>query len=143
MRKSENWQKKRIHIAKSQLGLDDAEYRLMMKREYNVESSKDLLYFQATKFMQELERAVFRIKKKENQPSYKKYDYLLDQPIRDEYNFAVPGQLRKIEKVWQIYSREKSKSSLEKFSKRITGKKLLQLKKKDVKKLIRAIESLK
>ena len=59
-----NTQIKLIHIAKSQLKIDEALYRSMLRRWFDVLSSKELTYAQATTFIDELKKKGFKIKRK-------------------------------------------------------------------------------
>lgn len=53
-----------IHIAKSQLNIDDETYKETLLAKFNVRSSKELTYYQATLFLDHLKRAGFKIKRK-------------------------------------------------------------------------------
>jgi hypothetical protein len=50
-----------IHLARKQLGLDDDVYRVMLSLHYNVSSSKDLTYDQATDLIDHFKRLGFKI----------------------------------------------------------------------------------
>lgn len=52
----------KIHIAKKQLGMDDATYRAMLQLHGGVSSSKDLTPLGAAKVLQHLEQAGFKPK---------------------------------------------------------------------------------
>lgn len=53
-----------IHIAKSKLDIDDETYRETLLAKFNVSSSKELTYYQATLFLDLLKRAGFKVKRK-------------------------------------------------------------------------------
>lgn len=60
--KADNTQKKLIHMAKAQLGIDEAAYRAVLVSRYHVMSAKELSYSQATDFIEYFKRLGFRIK---------------------------------------------------------------------------------
>lgn len=56
-------QTKIIHVAKNQLKLDDVLYRSMLRQWFDVGSSKELSYAQATAFIDELKKKGFRVRR--------------------------------------------------------------------------------
>ena len=63
-----------IHVAKTQLALDDETYRETLEYRYNVSSSKDLTYNQASNFIGFLSEKGFKFKKKAKPLKVKKAD---------------------------------------------------------------------
>ncbi|HOV99269.1 MAG TPA: regulatory protein GemA [Bacteroidota bacterium] len=126
-----------IHIAKSQLKLDDETYRAMLAG-FGVESSKDLDYSDAEKLLDQLRSAGFKISPKKNdrierygwgrntyenlkQKTAIKVDGRKVEIESRKANYASPAKLRKIEILWRIHSRNKTDKGLQSFCKRITG----------------------
>lgn len=88
-----------IHIAKTQLNLNDETYREILEYRYNVSSSKDLTYNQASNFIGFLHEKGFKFKKKVKPLKAKKADNIIE--------LATPQQHRLIEVlkkniVWKI-----------------------------------------
>jgi len=59
---------KLIHIALKQLGIGEPEYRAILGREYDANSSKDLSYEQASALIDSLKERGFRIKPRRRLP---------------------------------------------------------------------------
>ncbi|MCZ7608869.1 MAG: regulatory protein GemA [Ignavibacterium sp.] len=133
----------KIHIAKNQLNISDADYRAMLSGFKNVKgepctSSIEFTESQANVFLSLLKTKLGWQEKKRNKVL--KYEEL----NKRDSKFASPAQLRKIEALWQVHSREKTVSSLNHFLSRILKVDLITaVLKKDVNKLLKAIESLK
>lgn len=138
----------KIHIAKKELSISDDDYRSILSS-YNAVSSKDLSREQADNLLNLLKQLGWKEKQKpktERSESDKikgtgkqKFEYLGNRG--DE--FPSPGQLRKIDALWKTHARDKSDSAMNNFIKRVTGlSNITWIKKEDVKKLIKAIESL-
>ena len=100
----------KIHIAKKELNLSDEEYRQILYDCFGVDSSKYLTEEQANMLIAVFVDMGWKPKKKEQKPQPKKYDQL-----GDRKGFATPAQLRKIEAMWKLVSKEKTKESLDKF----------------------------
>lgn len=101
-------------------------------------SSKEFTENQANVFIHLLKSKLGWQEKKKNENL--KYENLI---ARDP-KFASPGQLRKIEALWQIHSKEKTEISLNHFISRIVKVDLItSVLKKDVNRLLKAIQSLK
>ena len=88
-----------IHIAKTQLALDDETYRETLEYRYNVSSSKDLTYNQASNFIGFLSENCFKFKKKVKPLKAKKADNVIE--------LATPAQHKLIEVlrnniVWKV-----------------------------------------
>jgi len=129
---------KLIHVAKSQVKLDDESYRDILSG-YGVESSKDLTLDQQVLVIQTMGKLGFKQKSK---PS--KYNELSDKRIGNT-KLATPRQLRMVEGMWRgsMKVRNKSDEALRMFVKRITGvDKLEWVPVWDVKKVVKAIEEL-
>ncbi len=78
-----------IHIAKSQLALDDDTYKETLQYRYNVSSSKELSYNQASNFIGFLSEKGFKLKKKPRILKAKKADNVIE--------LATPSQHKLIE----------------------------------------------
>lgn len=61
-----------IHIAKSKLDIDDETYRETLEARFNVTSSKELTYRQAAFFIEQFQKAGFKIAPKGKRPSVKR-----------------------------------------------------------------------
>lgn len=136
---------KLIHIAKKDLNLSELQYRDMLGG-FGAMSCKDLCKDEADDLLKLFQKLGFKIRVKGNymQNSHafgkKKFEELAG---RSE-DYPAPSQLRKIEVLWRINSRQKDDESLSNFMKRITGtKNITALKHNDAVKLIKAIKSLK
>jgi hypothetical protein len=90
-----------IHVALSQLGLDDTAYRVMLKNRYRVESSKDLSYREASDLIDHFKRLGFRLKTKRPEPQNPCWPCAPRTPgvplPANVVVLASPGQLRMIE----------------------------------------------
>lgn len=67
-----------IHVAKTQLALDDETYRETLEYRYNVTSAKDLTYNQASNFIGFLSEKGFKFKKKAKPLKAKKADNVIE-----------------------------------------------------------------
>lgn len=67
-----------IHVAKTQLALDDETYRETLEYRYNVTSAKDLTYNQASNFIGFLSEKGFKFKKKTKSLKAKKADNVIE-----------------------------------------------------------------
>lgn len=88
-----------IHIAKQQLCIDEDMYRETLEYRYNVTSSKDLTYNQASNFIGFLSEKGFKFKKKTKSLKAKKADNVIE--------LATPAQHKLIEVlrnniVWKV-----------------------------------------
>jgi hypothetical protein len=133
----------KIHIAKKDLNLKDSDYRAMLSGFKNEKgepctSSKEFSESQANVFLELLRTKLgWKVKRKNKNLKYEEL------AARDP-KFASPGQLRKIEALWQVHSREKTENSLNHFLSRILKIDLItSVLKTDVNRLLKAIQSLK
>ena len=92
----------KIHIAKKQLGIDDAVYREILRQEFGVDSSRFLDNRQANKLIERFKSAGWQEKN-----TFKKFD---DLGRRDVYA-PSPKALRKIEAMWHDIYRGNSETS--------------------------------
>jgi len=131
-----------IHMLKNIIGISDEEYRAKIRELTNgfCESSKELSNEVASKFIDELKNIAIK------QSVWKKYgtEYLSEMDGREGY--ASAKQLRMIEAMYAEKfkgPRKLREKALRKFVKRIVGVDDLRwLRSEDVKKVIKAIESL-
>lgn len=137
----EPYQKKRIHMLKSKLGMSEELYRDMLHAQAQVNSSNNLDYYQAADIIAHMEKNAAELKIGLS-PKTKKYDNL-----KRSNAYPTPAQLRYIEGLWNEKSRasaEMKAEALDKFIKRICGVDSIKfLKKKQVQPLLNAIKSLK
>lgn len=133
----------KIHIAQKDLNIKRADYELMLSGFKNEKgepctSSKEFSESQANVFLELLRTKLgWQVKRKNKNLKYE------DLAARDP-KFASPGQLRKIEALWQVHSREKTEISLNHFISKILKVDLITaVLKKDVNRLLKAIQSLK
>ncbi len=113
-----------IHIAKQQLGLDDATYREILAG-YGVKSSKDLTYNQAQWLIKHFQKAGFKIK------------------VKYREGMITPKQIGYLKYLWKSNPnvRNKSVEGLENFVKRIIKIDRLEwIPRNRVHKVIKAIE---
>ena len=84
-----------IHVAKSQLGLDDDRYRDLLRSTCGVESSKNLDVKQLDKLMQRFKDLGFVLQPKEKSLGKHLQPYL-KAPDRDPGSLPAPAHLQKI-----------------------------------------------
>lgn len=151
MRKSDNTQKTKIHIAKQELNLTDVEYDGLLAG-YGVESSRDLSYSQAEELLAELKKRGWtpkprKRKRKSTTPipqkdkgwGKNKYEYLKPRPGY----MAEPIQLRLVEVLWRIVARNPSDQALAEFVLRQTKiRKLEWLRKTHVRAVLCALQDM-
>lgn len=106
----------KIHIAKTQLGMDDDTYRVMLHSVGGVQSSKDLTAAGASRVLKHLEKAGFTPTRKAR---------------TDDRSPADDAQSRKIRALWiELHTlgavRNESESALAAYVKRQTGVEALQ-----------------
>jgi hypothetical protein len=134
-------QVKKIHIAKSQLGLSDQQYRDILSGFNNnqklpCKTCKELNYQQAEALLNIFVKLGF---KQTQNGKVKKYEEFAGRPGK----FASPAQMRMIEGLWMTHSREKTEESMNRFIKRISGKDKIEfITGADAHKIIKAIETL-
>lgn len=134
---------KKIHIAIKDLSIKDKEYRDILSGFKNAKnepcsSCKEFTEKQANVLLDLFKKKLGWQQKRKGKPL--KYEGYAGRDSK----FASPAQMRKIEAEWMKYSREKSEVSMNNFIFRIV--KVNDIKwvlKKDVKGLLKAIESLK
>jgi len=133
----------KIHIAIKDLNIIDKEYRDILSGFNNSDGNpcttcKELTEKQANILLDLFKKKLgWQEKKKGKKLKYEEYG------SRDS-KFASPAQMRKIEAVWMNYSREKTVTSMNNFIFRILKVSLItSVHKKDVNKLLKAIQSLK
>lgn len=125
----------RIHALAAVLGMGDAQYRDMLRDLYGKHSSKELTPTQQIELVRILAKQVSAANSKRNTLKNRNRAW------------ATHRQLNAIEAMWKKVSRaeteESRKLALNAFCKRITGCELLEwLKKKDIRKLIKAMEAM-
>ena len=132
---------KKIHIAKSQLGLSDQEYRDILSgfnnnQQVPCKTCKELNFNQAEALLNIFIRLGF---KQTQNGKIKKYEEFAGRSGK----FASPAQMRMIEGLWMTNSREKTEESMNRFIKRISGKDKIEfITGADAHKIINAIERL-
>ncbi len=132
----------KIHIAKKELKLSDENYRQILSGFINNKgepctSSKELNDKQSEVLLDSFKKLGWIAKKSGKQLKYEEFNN------RDK-KFASPAQMRKIESLWMQHSREKTEQSMNHFIKRIANADHITfLLKKDVQRILKAIESLK
>jgi phage gp16-like protein len=110
----------KIHIAKSQLGLSEQQYRDILSGFNNnlqepCKTCKELTFDQAEVLLNIFIKSGW---KQTQNGKVKKYEEFAGRPGK----FASPAQMRMIEGLWMINSREKTEESMNRFIKRISGK---------------------
>lgn len=99
-RKIGNQQKALIHVAKSQLGLTDDEYRDLLRSVAGVESARDLTVEQADKVMKRFKELGFVMTVKPETVSKIRQPYLTA-PDRDPDALPTPAQSKKINELYE------------------------------------------
>jgi len=112
---------KKIHIAKSQLGLSDQQYRDMLSGFKNISglpssSCKELNYDQAEVLLNIFIKLGFKVKHSGKQLKYEEF-------AGRDAKFASPKQMRSIDALWHtsINVRDKSDEAMNNFIFHITG----------------------
>lgn len=101
-----------IHIAKTQLALDDETYRETLEYRYNVSSSKDLTYNQASNFIGFLSEKGFKFKKKVKPLKAKKADNVIElaTPRQHKLIEVLKGNIIwKVENGYELYIKKRLK----------------------------------
>lgn len=101
MRPSNNNQKMLIHQLVSILGIARDVYKEMLLNSYNVDSSKDLTFQQASELIKALKKDAISAGLWENKKSFNKHKY---NNLAGREDMASPKQLRMIEAMWADYS---------------------------------------
>jgi hypothetical protein len=117
---SDNKQKSMIHQLTSILGLQKEVYKEMLHSSYEVDSSKDLTYKQASDFVTFLKKKAVDAGLWECKKSFNKHRH---NNLANRKGMASPKQLRKIEAMWFDVSVQKTdearQDALQKLIKRI------------------------
>lgn len=101
MKPSNNKQKSIIHQLVNILGIPKDVYKEMLLNNYNVDSSKDLSYEEASQFITFLKKNAVEAGLWELKKSFNKHKY---SNLDDREGMASPKQLRMIEAMWADYS---------------------------------------
>ena len=133
----------KIHIAKQQLGLADQQYRDTLSGFINAagqpcSSCKELSYDQAEVLLTLFKKIGWKERQNGKEKKYEEFN-------GREGNYATPGQMRKIDGLWfnSPNVREKNETSMNNFIRHIAHVDHISfLLKKDVNKVIKAIEEL-
>lgn len=97
-----------IHIAKSQIGLSDEDYRAVMESTTKKTSCSDMSLFELNEVLKAMKKLGFKVKKLETKDNEIGWD-------------ASKEQMDYIKGMWELVARDKSDRALYKFIKRITG----------------------
>ena len=97
-----------IHIAKSQVGLSDEDYRAVLESTAKKSSCSDMTVFELNEVLKAMKKLGFRVKKLETKENEIGWDTSKD-------------QLNYIKGMWELVARNKSDRALYRFIKRITG----------------------
>lgn len=140
-----NWQKARIKMLQKDLGIDDECYRAMLGS-YGANSCTTLAYSDANDLICKLSGMQTQSAAPKKAPYKKKYSELEGLPERD--GLATPAQLRYLEGLWKAVSRKKDSpkarnEALNNFCIKQVGFGILKLDFKEVRKMIRTVESMK
>ena len=105
-----NWSKiiQLIHIAKSQIGLSDEDYRAVLESTTKKTSCSDMSLFELNEVLKAMKKLGFKVKKLETKDNEIGWD-------------ASKEQMDYIKGMWELVARDKSDRALYKFIKRITG----------------------
>lgn len=97
-----------IHIAKSQVGLSDEDYRAVLESTAKKSSCSDMTVFELNEVLKAMKKLGFRVKKLETKENEIGWD-------------TSKEQLNYIKGMWELVARDKSDRALYHFIKRITG----------------------
>ena len=97
-----------IHIAKSQVGLSDEDYRAVLESTAKKSSCSDMTVFELNEVLKAMKKLGFRVKKLETKENEIGWD-------------TSKEQLNYIKGMWELVARDKSDRALYRFIKRITG----------------------
>ena len=97
-----------IHIAKSQIGLSDEDYRAVLESTAKKTSCSKMTLFELNEVLKAMKKLGFKVKKLETREEEIGWD-------------ASKAQMDYIKGMWERVARDKSDRALYKFIKRITG----------------------
>ena len=97
-----------IHIAKSQIGLSDEDYRAVLESTAKKTSCSEMTLFELNEVLKAMKKLGFKVKKLETREEEIGCD-------------ASKAQMDYIKGMWERVARDKSDRALYKFIKRITG----------------------
>lgn len=97
-----------IHIAKSQIGLSDEDYRAVLESTAKKTSCSEMTLFELNEVLKAMKKLGFKVKKLETREEEIGWD-------------ASKAQMDYIKGMWECVARDKSDRALYKFIKRITG----------------------
>lgn len=97
-----------IHIAKSQIGLSDEDYRAVLESTAKKISCSEMTLFELNEVLKAMKKLGFKVKKLETREEEIGWD-------------ASKAQMDYIKGMWERVARDKSDRALYKFIKRITG----------------------
>lgn len=97
-----------IHIAKSQIGLSDEDYRAVLESTAKKSSCSDMTLFELDEVLKAMKKLGFRVKKLETKEIEIGWD-------------TSKEQMDYIKGMWELVARNKSDRALYQFIKRITG----------------------
>lgn len=97
-----------IHIAKSQIGLSDEDYRAVLESTAKKTSCSEMTLFELNEVLKAMKKLGFKVKKLETREEEIGWD-------------ASKAQMDYIKGMWELVARDKSDRALYKFIKRITG----------------------
>lgn len=97
-----------IHIAKSQIGLSEEDYRAVLESTTKKTSCSDMSLFELNEVLKAMKKLGFKVKKLETREEEIGWD-------------ASKAQMDYIKGMWELVARDKSDRALYKFIKRITG----------------------
>lgn len=96
-----------IHIAKSQIGLSDEDYRAVLESTANKSSCSEMSVFELNEVLKAMKKLGFRVKKMETREEEIGWD-------------TSRAQMDYIRGMWELVARDKSERALYRFIKRIT-----------------------
>ena len=97
-----------IHIAKSQIGLSEEDYRAVLESTVKKISCSEMSLFELDEVLKAMKKLGFKVKKLETKETELGWD-------------ASKEQMDYIKGMWELVARDKSDRALYKFIKRITG----------------------
>ena len=96
-----------IHIAKSQIGLSDEDYRAVLESTANKSSCSEMSVFELNEVLKAMKKLGFKVKKMETREEEIGWD-------------TSKEQMDYIKGMWELVARDKSERALYRFIKRIT-----------------------
>lgn len=118
-----------IHIAKSQIGISEEDYRAVLESTAKKTSCSEMSLFELDEVLKAMKKLGFKVKKLETKDNEIGWD-------------ASKEQMNYIKGMWELVARDKSDKALYNFIKRITGAAHPRFRSADSQKVIVALRNM-